>query len=706
MSDFSYAALDLAQKGWPVFPCQLEDQDGQVVPFDDATAAMHLKKVPIGDLTERGYKDATLNPKKIALWWRVRPDAVIGVALPKGTMALDVDEIAAFDKANLVVPEDAPRQQTIRGGYHVFFRTDGRDVRQTVKEIPGADTRVGGKGYIVAWDPDAFPEIATIPDAPDWVYGASETVLNGGSPTSGATMGIRRVKRGQVEVTSFQVGDRDNALAREAGAMRKRGFGPEEILAVFEIWLRQGRIESPREDPITTKDLQRIAGSIGTRQSDAVDKEHRPEPERYFANTVLKTDHGELTYYVDELVPEGLGLIGGAPKIGKSWLVLQAAMEIADGSGTFLDRAISTPSPVLYYALEDGPRRAKSRMLSLMGFHNLNVDWLEFRFDAPMLGEGLEEDVARWVSDNQGGVVFVDVLARVQPEQKSRGSAYNADYTMLKPMHDVLKSLRKTDRPGGAMPGSVIFVTHLRKQGAEDPYAMLQGTTGVSGSADWSWVIMRKRMDATGTIQMTGRDIEKEPLIEAIFNGAWTATGTTRRGGSKQRNNILDALLTEGDMTTSQIRKYVNEEVLTPDETPLTDNSVNEKLNAMQEGGLVEQTAKYVKGKGGGYVWHAFDESELGQAASAASSAASSAEVASGHGRSLPVRRVRGGAPAGAYSPPPQAPQPPHLPPEPVEPVEGVDGSLPAPGGARTRTRGRLAARRPEPADDGLVDIA
>ena len=145
------AALDLAAKAWPVFPCG-----------DD--------KRPLGTLAEHGFKDATTNPRRIKMWWRIAPDALIGVALVKNTMAVDVDNVGLFEKSGLSLPT-APEQRTRSGGFHRLYATDpARVVPQTVKKHPGTDTRIGGRGYIIGWSPEIFPTPDDLPLAPDWVY--------------------------------------------------------------------------------------------------------------------------------------------------------------------------------------------------------------------------------------------------------------------------------------------------------------------------------------------------------------------------------------------------------------------------------------------------------------------------------------------------------------------------------------------------------
>jgi RecA-family ATPase len=57
-----------------------------------------------------------------------------------------------------------------------------------------------------------------------------------------------------------------------------------------------------------------------------------------------------------ELLPEGLTILAGRPKCGKSWLALHIAMQVAAGGRT-LESTPVEPGPVLYLALEDTKRR-------------------------------------------------------------------------------------------------------------------------------------------------------------------------------------------------------------------------------------------------------------------------------------------------------------------------------------------------------------
>jgi len=78
------------------------------------------------------------------------------------------------------------------------------------------------------------------------------------------------------------------------------------------------------------------------------------------ADELLTKGWPEPVWLVPGLLPVGLTILGGKPKVGKSWLALQLAQAIATG-GMFLGIRV-VQALVLYLALEDSPRRLSSRM--------------------------------------------------------------------------------------------------------------------------------------------------------------------------------------------------------------------------------------------------------------------------------------------------------------------------------------------------------
>src|SRR6266567_1674704 len=68
-----------------------------------------------------------------------------------------------------------------------------------------------------------------------------------------------------------------------------------------------------------------------------------------------------MTYVVPNIIPEGVTVLAGRPKIGKSWLALELCLGVA-GDMPVLGNIKPAAGDVLYLALEDNPRRLQRRI--------------------------------------------------------------------------------------------------------------------------------------------------------------------------------------------------------------------------------------------------------------------------------------------------------------------------------------------------------
>ena len=68
-------------------------------------------------------------------------------------------------------------------------------------------------------------------------------------------------------------------------------------------------------------------------------------------------------FLVDELIPEGLHILAGAPKIGKSWLALWLCLCVSQGQALW--NFATTQDEVLYLSLEDSFQRIQTRLFDL-----------------------------------------------------------------------------------------------------------------------------------------------------------------------------------------------------------------------------------------------------------------------------------------------------------------------------------------------------
>src|SRR5215469_12145724 len=80
------AAVAYARKGFSVFP--LYTCSGGACSCWKGRDCTSAGKHP---LTTNGFKDSTTDEAKIRVWWQKWPDANIGLTLPHGIVAIDVD---------------------------------------------------------------------------------------------------------------------------------------------------------------------------------------------------------------------------------------------------------------------------------------------------------------------------------------------------------------------------------------------------------------------------------------------------------------------------------------------------------------------------------------------------------------------------------------------------------------------------------------
>ena len=81
------------------------------------------------------------------------------------------------------------------------------------------------------------------------------------------------------------------------------------------------------------------------------------------ADTLQAIAYEPISFLVDDLLPQGLHLLAGAPKIGKSWLALWLCLQVAQGQPLW--NFSTRPCEVLYLCLEDSFQRIQSRLFDL-----------------------------------------------------------------------------------------------------------------------------------------------------------------------------------------------------------------------------------------------------------------------------------------------------------------------------------------------------
>lgn len=215
---------------------------------------------------------------------------------------------------------------------------------------------------------------------------------------------------------------------------------------------------------------------------------------------------------VPELLPVGLTVLAGQPKLGKSWLALLLCCCVAEQK-PFLGRQ-TYEGDVLYLDLEGSQYRMQDRLSQLgYGFPgNMRV-----AHEAPRMGAGFMEALESWwAMASLPRLIVIDTLARIKGQGKRGFNAYESDSEMFGP-------LQKFAIEKGI---AVVIVTHLKKTsgffGAEDDWLeRISGSMGLIGVSDNVWGLFRKRGEDTAYLRTSSRDVAAGDMVLKFNNGLW-----------------------------------------------------------------------------------------------------------------------------------------------------------------------------------------
>jgi AAA domain len=285
----------------------------------------------------------------------------------------------------------------------------------------------------------------------------------------------------------------------------------------------------------------------------------------------------EISYVTPGLVPEGLSILAGRPKIGKSWLALDMAFAVASEPPSYCmgDRE-PIHGNVLYAALEDNPRRLQRRIKKILTWSD--VPWPERLHLATQwrrLDDGGVDDLREWGESVPGPMlVILDTLAGIRPERRGIESVYDGDYRALSEIHAWANKLGI----------AVIVLHHTRKLEADDPLDSISGSLGLAGCADTSLVLNRTAQGTT--LYLRGRDIEEAEYAVSFdpVTCRWTILGDAAEiHRSETRGKVL-AVLQEAKGPLSPAEIAAN--------AAIGRNTIDQMLSRMKQSGEVINTRR------------------------------------------------------------------------------------------------------------------
>ncbi|WP_347275414.1 AAA family ATPase [Candidatus Kuenenia sp.] len=260
------------------------------------------------------------------------------------------------------------------------------------------------------------------------------------------------------------------------------------------------------------------------------------------AGDLLNEPEETTDWLIEGLLPSGsFSIITAKPKVGKSTLVKQMALNIARGL-PFFGREVMQGA-VIYLALED--KRSEIRKhLRGMGLTASDPFYL-YAGGAPV--DAIKR-IAMDITVIKPVLLVVDTLFRLI--RLKDGNSYNEVTNALNPL---ILLARES--------GVSILAVHHSKKGDSNIDDCLLGSTAIFGSVDTT--ILLKRYEGYRTIQSMQRYGEDMPETVLVFD---KATGSTDIGGAKMDQDIhsMENAIFEflGKQVEPVVEKVVMDEVL------------------------------------------------------------------------------------------------------------------------------------------------
>ena len=195
---------------------------------------------------------------------------------------------------------------------------------------------------------------------------------------------------------------------------------------------------------------------------------------------------GRPAWLIEDLwAHQAVGLIGGAPKSGKTFLALEIALAVAAGTPCLGRFPVHDPGPVLLFAAEDAPPQVRDRLRGLAHIRGADFDHLPLFL---ILAEQLRLDrgpdperLAHAVSQHQPRLLVLDPFVRIHRAEENSASEISR----------LLADLRTLQRRFDL---AVLLVHHTRKGNGPAAGAALRGSSDFYAWGD-SYLYLNKTQD-------------------------------------------------------------------------------------------------------------------------------------------------------------------------------------------------------------------
>ena len=238
-------------------------------------------------------------------------------------------------------------------------------------------------------------------------------------------------------------------------------------------------------------------------------------------NTLMAQEYEPLQFSIDTILPHGIFVFAGSPKVGKSFLTLDMCRAISTGGKLWDFKA--TQGEALYLALEDRHNRLQARLRQIKA-DSEDISRLHLATASFGLSNGLLEQVHNFIAEYPGtNFIAIDTLEKIRDGGRDR-DMYSCDYSDMGKLREITEKHRLT----------LLLVHHTRKMYDPDPLNTVSGSTGLIGAVDGVFVLIKdRRTGNSAKLTISNRDTESF-CFELRFDPdtcRWDYMGNSAVGG-------------------------------------------------------------------------------------------------------------------------------------------------------------------------------
>ena len=211
---------------------------------------------------------------------------------------------------------------------------------------------------------------------------------------------------------------------------------------------------------------------------------------------------------------EAVGIIGGEPKCGKSFLALDLAVSVASGVPCLRHFPAAQPGPVALFAAEDAAHIVRTRLEGIARASSTPFPHLDIAvIDVPVLRLDLHNDrqhLHDTVERIRPRLLVLDPLVRL----------HRVDENAVAEIAPILSFLRDLQRQFNT---AVVLVHHARKSAAARPGQALRGSSELHAWGDSNLYLRRRKGQIVMSVEHRAAASLNDIALELADDGRGTA---------------------------------------------------------------------------------------------------------------------------------------------------------------------------------------